>query len=165
MISAPDPFRKERSMRAVREAFPLVLLALLAAAPGGDRSIVPDDVTKLRLLEGRRRIAFVEADVTALGGILDEELRYVHANGKVATRKELIDSIGSGRLDYVAISGPDPDVRVYGTTGVVTGSAELEVRAGDGPIQKLSNLYMAIYTVRRGELRLVAYQSTPASGR
>ncbi len=149
-------------MRAPGRALPLAFLALLGAGEEGDRSPVVDATTRVGLLEEQRQKAFVEASVPLLRGLLDEELRFVHASGEVATRKELIESIGSGRIDYVSIRGHDPVVRIYGGAAVVTGSAELEVRAGGGPVQKIDNLFTAVYAESGTEWRLVAYQSTRA---
>jgi ketosteroid isomerase-like protein len=148
-------------MRAPRHALVLGLLAL--AAPAG---AVADGATELRRVEARRQQASVDADVPALAELLGDELRFVHASGNVATKAALIESLRSGRVDYVSIRAHDVEARVYGDAGVVTGAAELEVRAGGGPVQTLANLFTAVYARRDGVWRLVAYQSTPsASGR
>jgi Domain of unknown function (DUF4440) len=164
MISAPAPFWKERSLSTVRDAFPLLLLALLAPAAGADRSLAADEVAQLRQVESRRQQACIDADVPVLEVILGDELRYVHANGRVVSKRELVDSIASGQVDYVSIRTPEAEVHVYGMAAVVAGSAALEVRAGGGPLQKLTNLFAAVYALRDGSWRLVAYQSTPAAG-
>jgi ketosteroid isomerase-like protein len=152
-------------MPPVRRAPCLALLALLAlAAPAlaDTKPLPPGPEGEILRTEARRCEAIVAADVPALQEILGEELRFVHSNGTVEAKYVFIAALESGRLDYVSVRTRDTAVHVYGDAGVVQGTAVLEVRAAGGPIQKLLNLFTAVYAKRDGAWRLVAYQSTRA---
>jgi hypothetical protein len=143
---------------------PALLLALLAPAwPAlgkGDAPGAPE--AALREAEQRRTRAMVDAELAVLGPLLGEELRFVHANGSVQDRAELLDALGSGRLDYLSARTHDTRVRSYGDVGVVGGGADLRVRAAGGPPLALRILFTAVYAKRGGAWQLVAYQSTRA---
>ena len=140
------------------------VLALLAGALAGPATAKEASGAEAELLatEQRRYQAMVDAQVAALGGMLAEELRFTHANGVRETREALLASLASGRLDYLSVRTRDDVARVYGDTGVVTGAADLEVRAAGGPELELRILFTAVYVAQDGAWRLVAYQSTRA---
>jgi ketosteroid isomerase-like protein len=154
-------------MLELRRAPRLALLLLLAlAAPAGaaeQAPLPPGPEGEILRAETRRFEATVAADVPALQEILGEELRFIHSNGTVEGKYVFIAALESGRLDYVSARSRDTEVRVYGDAGVVQGTAVLEVRAAGGAVQKLLNLYTAVYAKRDGSWRLVAYQSTRAA--
>lgn len=142
----------------------LALLGLLCqAALARAEPLPPGAEGEILRAEARRYQALVDADVPALQEILGEELRFIHSNGSVENKYVFIAALESGRLDYLAARARDSAVRVYGDTGVVIGTAVLEVSAAAGPTQKLKNLFTAVYVKRDGVWRLVAYQSTRAA--
>ena len=152
-------------MHTLRNVLGAVLLLLALAAPGGARPKEPAATTpevELLQTEQRRYRAMVDADAPALEALLAAELRFTHANGKVQTRADLLGSLASGALDYLSIRTRDEAVRLYGDAGVVSGAADIEVRADGGPRQALRLLFTAVYAKQGGGWRLVAYQSTRA---
>jgi len=148
------------------KAFRAAVLVLAALATAGSAPVQeplpPSPEGELRQTEQRRYRAMVDAELAALGPLLGEELRFVHSNGGVQDRAELLAALGSGRLDYLSVRTRDERVRAYGDTGVVGGAADLEVRAAGGPELALRILFTAVYAKRDGSWQLVAYQSTRA---
>jgi hypothetical protein len=150
----------------LRAAPCLALWLLLGAHPAAalepNEPLPPGPEGEILRAEGRRAQALVDADVPALQELLADELRYTHSTGAVETKYVFIASLESGRLDYVSVRTRDEVVHVYGETGVVAGTAVLQVQAAGGAIQKLRSVFTAVYVKREGSWRLVAYQSTRA---
>ena len=153
-------------MTTLRCALGAALLALLALGPRAVAQPKPpapsEAEAEIQHAEERRLQAMVDADVPALQELLGDELRFTHANGSVETKFVLIAALESGRMDYVSAKPRDQVVHVYGDTAVETGTMLLQVRAAGGPIQKLRNVFTAVYVKRDGAWRLVTYQSTRA---
>lgn len=142
----------------------LALAAAAAPAPALDPNapLPPGLEGELLKADARRLEAIVAADVPALQALLGDELRYVHADGRVETKYVLIAALESQGTDYLAAKSRDVVARAYGEAGVVTGTAQLRVRTAGGPERKLRALYTAVYAKRDGTWQLVAYQSTGA---
>lgn len=140
------------------------MLLALGAPPltQAKEPLPPGPEGELLQAEQQRQQALVDADVPALQELLGEELRFTHSNGSVETKYVLLASLESGRLDYVSARGRDVVALAYGEAGVVAGTAVLELRAAGGPLQKVRNVFTAVYVKREGAWRLVAYQSTRA---
>lgn len=122
--------------------------------PGAEGELLKADDLRLR--------ATVDADVPALQQLLGDELRYVHADGRVETKYVLIAALESRGIDYVTARSRDVVARAYGEVGVVAGTVQARVRTSGGSERRLRLVYTAVYARRDGAWRLVAYQSTPA---
>jgi ketosteroid isomerase-like protein len=133
-----------------------------AVALDPNEPVPPGPQGELIAADARRLDALVAADVPALQALLGDELRWVHADGRVETKYVLIAALESQRTDYVAARARDVDARAYGEAGVVTGTVQLRVRTAGGAERKVRNLYTAVYAKRDGAWQLVAYQSTTA---
>ena len=67
----------------------------------------------------------------SLAEVLDERLMYVHSNGWTQTKKEIIDDLKSGKLNYVSIDVKSNRVRVYHSTAIVNGAGRFcEIKNG-----------------------------------
>ena len=131
----------------------LAALALLLAL--GCASLPP-----VEAVDAQRREALVNADVAALRTLFADGLRYGHANGVVESKAELLDGLGSGRLDYRAIRVEDSETREVAGAWVVTGRQTIEVTSGGRDLTSHS-VFTAVYTRDGRRWQLVAYQSTP----
>jgi ketosteroid isomerase-like protein len=159
--------REEDVVPTLARASCAALLALAAWA-GPARALDPNTPLppgvegELLKADALRLEALVAADVPALQALLGDELRYVHADGRVETKYVLIAAVESQGTDYVAAKARDVVARAYGEAGVVSGSVQVRVRSAGGPERKLRTLYTAVYAKRNGAWQLVAYQSTRA---
>jgi hypothetical protein len=131
----------------------LAALALLLVL--GCASLPPVEV-----VDAQRREALVNADVAALRALFADGLRYGHANGVVESKAELLEGLGSGRLDYRAIRVEESEARELASAWVVTGQQTIEVTSAGREITSHS-VFTAVYAQSGGRWQLIAYQSTP----
>src|SRR5688572_25959298 len=81
----------------------------------------------IRTAELARFEANVKADAAALDRLLDDGLEYVHSNGELDSKKSFIDSLTSGKRDYVSTVPDIESVRVLGDVAVIRGTARVTV--------------------------------------
>ncbi len=138
----------------------LILLPVLAAAqdsqPPQDAVKIADEV---RAADSKRIAAMVRGDMTELSTLLAEELTYTHSSGQVESREQFMASISAGKLDYQSIERTEDQVRVYGNTAVVSGRADMKVKA-QGNDLAFASRFTSVWVKGEKGWRMVAWQST-----
>jgi len=76
----------------------------------------------------------IHKNLDSLENVLDDRLQYIHSNGWIETKKEVIEDIASGKLNYTAIDVHSATARIYQQTAVVTGTGKFEVIMNGNPI-------------------------------
>lgn len=66
----------------------------------------------------------VNKNTDSLKTILDDQVKYIHSNGWIQSKKEVMDDCVSGKLLYQKIEISEASVRLYGTTAIVTGKGK-----------------------------------------
>jgi hypothetical protein len=115
--------------------------------------------------EASRVEALDRSDIAALDRILDAQLTYVHASGKVDTKASFLAAIRSGELHYISWKLMSENARVtggVGDTAILNG--EYAVRVKDTRVRPdvfdVDIFFLTVY-VRRGESwRQIAWEST-----
>lgn len=121
-----------------------------------------DATARIAGLEDARRAALVRGDAEALGRLFDRDATYVHSNGLIQTREELIAMLTRGEIRYVSFAVDAVQYRWYGSTVVGTGVQTIELTASGTPFTSRSR-FTVVYATDGGEPRVVAYQSTHLS--
>lgn len=75
------------------------------------------------------RQAMMEADIDALERLLDEDFTFIDAAGTLVRRHEIIDAFSKNVAVIDAWAYELVEVRIYGTTAVVTGISNVQQRA------------------------------------
>ncbi len=114
---------------------------------------------EIRQREIRRFEAMVRGDVAALDDILSEDLTYTHATGMFESKGEFIAKLKSGQTKYESFAPEDVLVRIYGTTGVVTGAARVKVQA-KGEHLSFQLRFTDVYVKKGDRWQMVAWQAT-----
>jgi ketosteroid isomerase-like protein len=114
---------------------------------------------EIRQRELRRFEAMLRVDVAALDDILSEDLTYTHATGVFETKAEFIAKLKSGQVKYESLVPEDMRVRVYGTTGVVTGLARVKVQV-KGEHLSFQLRFTDVYVKQGDRWQMVAWQAT-----
>jgi Domain of unknown function (DUF4440) len=118
-----------------------------------------DRSAALRSAETTRFEAQVNADAKALGQLLDEGLEYTHSNGDLDTKASFIDSLVSGKRDYISSTATIETVRVFGDVGVIRGKAKVTVGGKDRQPQDLHLGYTDIWLWKDGRWQMTAWRS------
>ena len=145
-------------MKPRRITLPLVLMMAVGALSGA--SYAKDDarVPALKAAEAARFQANIDADAKVLGQVLDEGLEYVHSNGEVNTKKEFIESLTSGKRDYVSTTFEIQGVRVLGDVAIIRGTAKVTV-ADNGQSRDLDLGYTDVWLWKDKRWQMTAWRS------
>jgi ketosteroid isomerase-like protein len=121
----------------------------------------PSASEELRSAERVRVEALVSSDVPRLEKLLGDDLTYTHSTGTKDSKAEFLHRIQSGELKYDSMQHQnDVSVRLYGDTGILTGTSRVKVRA-KGQTLNLHIRFTEVWVSRgRGSWRLVAWQAT-----
>jgi hypothetical protein len=115
----------------------------------------------IRSLEDRRWAAMLSADVAVLDVLTAAELTYTHSNARVDDKLSWLSLIDGS--DYRDVRRSDTQVRMFESTAIVTGRAEIDLMVEQAPAG-VTIRYTAIWVAIDGEWRFAAWHATPARG-
>ena len=96
-----------------------VLLSSLASGQSASEKFVLDlSKKKFDWLIGKQYDSLEQA--------LDDRVQYIHSNGWIQNKKEVIDDSKSGKLVYLKVTIKEASARVYDKSAVVTGLGTFE---------------------------------------
>lgn len=97
----------------------------------------------------------VQKKIDSLKIALDERLTYIHSNGWMQTKNELIADLMSGKLTYESIEIDKDSIRIYPKSAVVTGRGKfVATMAGSTNTYELT--YTETYVLQKREWKLVS---------
>jgi hypothetical protein len=145
-------------MKTRRITSPIVLIAAATMMCG--TVFAKDDarVPALKAAEAARFQANIDADSRVLGQVLDDALEYVHSNGEVNTKAEFIESLTSGKRDYIATTFDIQNVRILGDVAIIRGSAKVTV-ADNGQSKDLELGYTDVWVWKDKRWQMTAWRS------
>ena len=112
-------------------------------------------------LEDRRRQALLATDLSALNGLLAEDLLYVHSTGVCDDKDSYLGKLSSGTLKYLELNFRDLHVQVLQQAAVVSGRMSAVV-SKEGQRKSVASLFMTVWSYGAdGTWRLHAHQGTP----
>jgi hypothetical protein len=62
----------------------------------------------------------------SLGELLDDKVQYIHSNGWVQSKNDVIEDSRSGKLKYIGVIIKESQARLYGNAAVITGLGTFE---------------------------------------
>ncbi|MBX2916039.1 MAG: nuclear transport factor 2 family protein [Cyclobacteriaceae bacterium] len=77
--------------------------------------------------------------------VLHNQVQYIHSNGWVQAKKEVIDDLTTGKLNYTNIEVLESKVTIYKSTAVVTGKGNFRGLMPDKSEFNLSLCYTEVY--------------------
>ena len=85
------------------------------------------DILKQEILNAQssRISAMIDADIDKLNELLTDDLTYAHTTGWTETKTGYVETIKSGRINYISFVPKEVVIRVYGETAVLTGKVDV----------------------------------------
>lgn len=103
-----------------------LLLALLLLSGLGAAQTVSREEQYVLDLSRRKFDWLISRQYDSLNKLMDERILYIHSNGWTQTKKEVIEDLQSGKLNYQKVTLKETKVRMYGTSAIVTGLGTFE---------------------------------------
>lgn len=103
----------------------------------------------------------ISKNYDSLNWLLDDQVKYIHSNGWIQTKQEVIDDLKSNKLNYTAVSITESDVVFYGTeVAIVTGKGTFKGLMPDKTEFKLNLLYSEVYVRYKKQWKLTSRLAT-----
>jgi ketosteroid isomerase-like protein len=103
--------------------------------------------------------ALKERDYAALEGLYADDYMLVRPDGSVLNRQDVLQDLQSGGLRFHSIELDQTEVRIYGSTAVLT--AEAQAVSSRYEVESRSHFRLiAVYVQQRQSIKLVHFQST-----
>ncbi|SPF48263.1 hypothetical protein SBA1_820065 [Candidatus Sulfotelmatobacter kueseliae] len=131
----------------------VMLFAAVALAVG---QAPGDDSEAVRQVESRFHQAFVAGDAKTLDALLTPDFVWMHGDGAVWPKQQLLDLIRSGKLNYKRDEIDSVKIALYGSAAVVVGHDARERDTGE----KLDYNYTTTYVKQSGEWHIALYHSS-----
>ncbi len=149
-------------MKFVIAAAVLVVAVVVTGALARQQQNLDSVSKEVLAAENARTAALDRGDVAALEYILVDDLTYVHASGKIDTKRSMLEAIGSGQIHYIPWQAKSMHVRLTGDAAVLNG--EYLVRVTDRRVQpdpfEVNIFILSVYAKRDGHWQQIAWQST-----
>lgn len=97
----------------------------------------------------------VNKQYDSLSNVLDNRLAYIHSNGWMETKQEVIADLRSGKLNYTAVEISEATARSYKSTVIVNGKGSFSVLMDGKPLVILLN-YTEVYVKNKKGWKLAS---------
>ena len=145
-------------MKTRRITLPLAVFFAMSALSGAVFGKDDARIPALKAAEAARFQANVDADAKVLARVLDDALEYVHSNGDLDSKTSFVDSLTSGKRDYVATTFDIQGIRILGDVAIIRGTARVTV-ADNGQSRDLDLGYTDIWVWKDQRWQMTAWRS------
>ena len=133
--------------------FVLGMLSLGLQAQGHEAQVQREQ--ELRQVEKKWDTAIVARDIPVLDDILNDDFQFIDSAGNVHSKAEILEGIKSSKATTEPFETEDVQVRVYGTTAILTGRFTQRV-IYEGKTYTGQFRYTDVYVKREGSWRAVS---------
>ena len=111
------------------------------------------DHEKVNALHKQKFDWLIKGNIDSLQSLLADKVNYIHSNGWIQNREEVIDDLKNGKLQYKSVIVEQSEVNLQGATALVTGRGTFSgVMNGTEFSAKL--LYTEVYVKLSGRWKL-----------
>jgi hypothetical protein len=87
--------------------------------------------------------------------LLDDQVKYIHSNGWMQSKKDVVDDFASGKLSYQKIEVTEAAVRLYNQTAIVTGRGKFSGTVNNN-VFAMELSYTEVYINKKGRWLLAS---------
>jgi hypothetical protein len=141
-----------------------VLLSLAAFVSAVGWSATSQDADAVRRADQTRLAAMMAGDAAKLGGLMSDELRFVHSDGRIESKADYVKNLLAGDTAYADAKTSDVQA-LTPAPGVVVLIGAQEMRKRLGPTwSEIKLRYLAVWRNEGGTWRMFAWQSMRPAG-
>lgn len=131
-------------------------IIIVIACHVGNAQNKSNDIQEQEVLNAQsaRISAMIDANIEKLNDLLSDDLTYAHTTGWTETKPGFIETIRSGKIDYISFVPRDVEVRIYDETAVLTGKVDVNLGGTDFTIR-----FLEVQRKVDGMWKLTAWQS------
>jgi ketosteroid isomerase-like protein len=129
----------------------LLLLSLGVVAQSKDEKAVAAAVESLKK-------AMIDGDRAALNDIAAEKISYGHSSGKVESKTDFVESIASGKSDFVTMDLSEQTIAVDGNVALVRHQLNADIKDGGVP-NTIKLKILLVWHKEKGQWKLLARQA------
>ena len=118
-----------KKMRRIRTGLVATLLCLVSLWSWTTNAQTDDVEQEVLAAHEKRRVATLNGDASIVASMMTDDLTFTHANAVVETKEQFIEALETKRLQYKTLTDEDLQVRIKGSTGVVSGTVHIVVDA------------------------------------
>ena len=99
----------------------------------------------------------INKNYDSLNWLMDAGVKYIHSNGWIQNKQEVIEDLKSGKLNYTSVNVSESSVALYNNqTAVVTGKGSFKGLMPDKSEFNISLLYTEVYVKQKKQWKLVS---------
>lgn len=138
-----------------------IVACATATSSGSGRGAHAEE--ELRSAERQRLRALVAADMATLERLHPDDFQVISPFGSAFDRREYLQRVASGELDYVRWEPEDIHVRIHGTAAAIRYKSLADVASRGKMLPTMQTWNTAYYERRKGRWVIVWYQVTQIS--
>jgi hypothetical protein len=151
----------------VRRLFALMLLAMTVSAFGGiagaqDKTDVTAIFSESEALNMAQEWATLvgQASVVELEKLLNDKYVHIHATALVESKAQFLEAFKNGSRRYDPIKLEEVNVRIFGSSAVVTGKFNLKAFVRERTLEGVNRFGLILVKTNSGQ-QVVSFQATP----
>jgi Domain of unknown function (DUF4440) len=135
----------------------ILILVLIASLGAYGQSEENQKVNQLHL---RKFDWLINKNYDSLNWLIEPGAKYIHSNGWIQSKQEVIDDLKSGKLNYTSVNVSESSVALYNNhTAVVTGKGSFKGLMPDKSEFNIHLLYTEVYVKHKKQWKLVSRQA------
>lgn len=118
------------------------------------------EAEKVNQLHKRKFDWLINKKYDSLNWLLADQAKYIHSNGWIQSKAEVIDDLKSGKLNYTSVIIEESSVSYFEKSAVVTGKGFFKGLMTDNTEFTIHLLYTEVYVKQKKQWKLVSRQAT-----